>query len=49
MLKQILSGIAGYIAMFSFIFVSFRVLYIVLGADGAFSRAPKMYRWCGSR
>ena len=36
MLRQILGGIAGYIAMFVFIFATFTVLYLVLGADGAF-------------
>jgi len=36
MTKKILGVVAGYIAMAAFIFLTFTVLYLLLGADGAF-------------
>jgi hypothetical protein len=36
MTKKILGVVAGYIAMAAFIFLTFTVLYLLLGADGSF-------------
>ena len=34
--KKILAVIVGYVVMFVFVFISFSLLYLILGADGAF-------------
>ena len=36
MVRNILGVVLGYVAMFAFIFISFTVLYLILGADGSF-------------
>ena len=36
MVRNILGVVAGYLAMFVFIFLSFTILYLLLGANGAF-------------
>lgn len=36
MVRNILGVVLGYVAMFAFVFISFTVLYLILGADGSF-------------
>jgi len=36
MVRNIFGVIMGYAAMFGFVFISFTVLYLILGADGSF-------------
>ena len=36
MIRNILGVVLGYVAMFAFVFISFTVLYLILGADGSF-------------
>ncbi len=36
-LKNILAAVVGYIVMFALLFVAFSVMWMVLGADGAFA------------
>lgn len=36
MVRSILGVVAGYLAMFVFVFISFTILYLLLGANGAF-------------
>jgi len=36
MVRNILGVVLGYMAMFAFVFISFTVLYLILGADGSF-------------
>lgn len=36
MAKKIIGVVAGYIAMAAFVFISFTVLYLILGAEGSF-------------
>lgn len=49
MLRSILGGIAGYIAMFVFIFATFSITYLAMGTDRAFN--PGSYQvstlWIG--
>lgn len=42
MARNIIGVIVGYIAMFAFIFLSFTILYLILGADGSFE--PGTYK-----
>lgn len=36
MVRNILGVVLGYVAMFAFVFITFTILYFILGADGAF-------------
>ena len=36
MVRNILGVVLGYLAMFAFVFITFTILYFILGADGAF-------------
>lgn len=36
MVRNILGVVLGYVAMFAFIFITFTILYFILGADGSF-------------
>ena len=36
MVRNILGVVLGYVPMFAFVFITFTILYIILGADGAF-------------
>ena len=36
MVRNILGVVLGYVAMFAFVFITFTVLYFILGADGSF-------------
>ena len=36
MVRNILGVVLGYMAMFAFVFITFTVLYFILGADGSF-------------
>lgn len=36
MVRNILGVVLGYVTMFAFVFISFTVLYLILGADGSF-------------
>jgi hypothetical protein len=46
MLKRILGVVVGYITMFVLIFITFTILYLILGADGAFE--PDTYHASGT-
>jgi hypothetical protein len=46
MLRNVLSVIAGYAAMFVFVFVTFTVAYLILGAEGSFQ--PGTYEVSGA-
>lgn len=39
MARNIISVIAGYVAMAAFVFISFTVLYLILGTEGSFQPA----------
>ena len=36
MVRNILGVVLGYVTMFAFVFITFTILYFILGADGAF-------------
>ena len=36
MVRNILGVVLGYVAMFAFVFITFTILYFILGADGSF-------------
>ncbi|MCH8032471.1 MAG: hypothetical protein IH950_01775 [Bacteroidetes bacterium] len=42
MIRKITGVIVGYIAMVAFVFISFTVLYLILGAEGSFE--PETYK-----
>lgn len=50
MLRSILGGVAGYIALFVFIFATFSILYMAIGTERAFE--PSSYKvsmlWIGA-
>ncbi len=46
MLRKIIGVVAGYVAMAVLIFILFTVLYLILGADGAFQ--PGNYQASGT-
>jgi len=36
MIRNTFGVVLGYVAMFAFVFITFTILYFILGADGSF-------------